>query len=122
MAKKQFAIWTVNGEDYKLKLSASKTCALEEKLGTGIINLITNGGVPSLKVMLLILHHAMQQWNASIKLKDVEELFDKYVDEGGSHLALFSDVILDVFKVSGFFSQTQVEKMEEAQEQAQDLL
>ena len=38
MARKQFQIWNVAGEEYKLKLSTSGICKLEEKLKTCVKN------------------------------------------------------------------------------------
>lgn len=122
MARKQFATWEVSGEEYNLKLKTSTLCKLEEKLGTSVLNVISNGGMPSLTVMLTITHYAMKDYNSNLKFTDVQNLFDKYIDEGGSQLKFFTDVVMDIFKVSGFFSEAQAEKMEEKQLQAEELL
>lgn len=122
MARKQFATWEVSGEEYNLKLKTSTLCKLEEKLGTSVLNVISNGGMPSLTVMLTIAHYAMKDYNSNFKFTDIQNLFDKYIDEGGSQLKFFTDVVMDIFKVSGFFSEAQAEKMEEKQLQAEELL
>ncbi|MGL4571981.1 MAG: DUF6096 family protein [Clostridium sp.] len=122
MARKQFAIWQVGEEEYKLKLKTSTTCSLEEKLGTSLINVISTGNMPSLTVMLTIAHYAIKDYNSNIKYKDVQDIFDTYIDEGGSQLEFFTKVIMDIYKVSGFFSQTQAEAMEEKQLQAEEML
>lgn len=122
MARKQFAIWEVAGEEYKLKLKTATLCSLEEKLGTNLMNVISDGGMPSLTVVLNIVHYAMKDYNSNIKYKDVQNLFDKYIEEGGSQAKFFTSVVLDIFKVSGFFSEAQAEKMEEKQLQAEELL
>lgn len=122
MARKQFAIWQVGDEEYKLKLKTSTLCDLEEKLGTSLMNVLGNGNMPALKIMLTITHYAMKDYNANIKFKDVQGIFDKYVDEGGSQLEFFTKVIMDIYKVSGFFTESQTEMMEEKQEEMKEML
>lgn len=122
MARKQFANWEVDGEEYKLKLKTSTVCKLEEKLGTSLLNVLSNGGMPSLSVMLTITHAAIKDYNSNIKRSDIEDMFDKYLDEGGSQLDFFTNVIMDIYKVSGFFTEKQAENMDEKQKEAQELL
>ena len=122
MARKQFAICEVDGEEYKLKLKTSTLCDLEEKLGTSLMNVLGNGNMPALKIMLTITHYAMKDYNSNIKFKDVQNLFDKYLDEGGNQLEFFSNVVMDIYKVSGFFTEAQTEMMEEKQERAQEIM
>lgn len=122
MARKQFAIWEVDGEEYKLKLKTSTLCDLEEKLGSSLMNVLGNGNMPALKIMLTITHYAMKDYNSNIKFKDVQNLFDKYLDEGGNQLEFFSNVVMDIYKVSGFFTEAQTEMMEEKQERAQEIM
>lgn len=121
MARKQFAIWEVGEEEFKLKLKTSTLCDLEEKLGTSLMNVLgVNNGMPSLKVMLIITHYAMKDYRANTKFKDVQDMFDKYIDEGGSQLEFFTKVVMDIYKVSGFFTEAQAEQMEEKQMKAQE--
>jgi len=42
--------------------------------------------------------------------------YDKYCSEGGTQLNLYVDVYLQVFMVSGFFSTSMVEDMEDSME------
>lgn len=122
MARKQFAIWQVGDEEFKLKLKTSTLCDLEEKLGTSLMNVLGNGNMPALKIMLTITHYAIKDYNANIKFKDVQDLFDKYLDGGGSQLEFFTKVLMDVYKVSGFFTEAQAEMVEEKQEKAEEML
>lgn len=122
MARKQFAMWQVGDEEYKLKLKTSTLCDLEEKLGTSLMNVLGNGNMPALKIMLTITHYAIKDYNANIKFKDVQNLFDKYVDEGGSQLEFFTKVIMEIYKVSGFFTEAQVEAVEEKMEKTEEML
>lgn len=122
MARKQFEIWTVGEDEYKLKLKTSTLCALEEKLGTSLMNVLGNGGMPSLSAMLTITHFAMKDFHSNIKLKDVQDIFDRYLDNDGSQLEFFSTTIMGIYTVSGFFTKAQMEQMEEKKEEVKELL
>ncbi len=123
MARKVFAIWKVGEEEYKLKLTTSSITEVEEKLKVGLMDVLGNARtLPPLKIMLTITHSAMKQFNNSIKEKEVYNIFDKYVEEGGSQLDFFTNVFMEIYKVSGFFTEAQTEQLEEGQEKAQELL
>ena len=53
--------------------------------------------------------------------EDVQKMFDRYCEEGGTQMTFMVDVLMEVYKVSGFFSENQAEtmdaKMEEVKEQ-----
>ena len=111
---KPFEIWEVNGEEYKLKLKTSSIIALEEKFDTSLMNLLAMGeSIPPLNVMLQVTHHAIKDYNHSIKLNDVYDLFDKYCEEGGSQLDFYQKIYMGIFQVSGFFTPSMTTKMQE---------
>lgn len=116
---KQFAIWKVKDREYKLKLKTSAVCQLEDKLKCNLLNLVD--GVPPLSTMLLVTHAAMKDWEHGIKFTEVQDLFDEYCEDGGSQTDFMTDIFLEIYSVSGFFSQAQSEaiseKMAEAKEQ-----
>lgn len=122
MARKQFATWEVDEKEYKLKLSTSSICKLEEKLGTSLINVMGNGGMPPLSTMLTVTHVAMKDYNANVKRSDMDNIFDKYIENGGSQLEFFTEVFMNIYQVSGFFTEAQTELMEEKQAEAKELL
>lgn len=111
-----FATWTVKEEDYKLKLRASSTIELEKKLGCPVLDVVK--GIPSLEVALTVVHYAMKDWNNGTRREDVLRLYDDYCEEGGSLLDLFTNVIMDILKVSGFLSKVHAEKMDQKKEEA----
>lgn len=114
--RKPFAVWTVKGEDYKLKLTTDAICQLESKLNGNLLSVIET--LPPLNVMCGIIQAAMQKYHHGIKFNTVKELVDHYIDEDGSQLELFTDVIVPIFQVSGFFSVELGEAMEENLETA----
>ena len=117
--RKPFAIWKVGDEEYKLKLKSSDICEAEEALGGSLINFIgSESGLPLLKNMMIITHYAMRSWNHSIKLNDVYDIYDKYIEEGGSQVDFFSSVYMDVYQVSGFFSKSQSKELEKTAKEA----
>lgn len=119
--RKPYAIWTVNGIDYKLKLTTSAIIELENKLRGNLINVL-DMGVPPLETMLGIVHGAIKKFHHGTTFEKVKVLFDDYCDEGGSQVAFLTDVILPLFEVSGFFSPKQAEKMTEGLDEAKEQL
>ncbi len=114
-----WATWEVDGSEYKLKLTVGAITKLEEQFKTNLINVLD--GVPALKIMLTVTHAAMQKFHHGIKYKEVEDLFEKYIDEGGSQTEFLTDVFMPIYQASGFFSgsmaETVNEKLDEAKEQ-----
>ena len=92
---------------------------LEEQFKTNLINVLD--GVPALKIMLTVTHAAMQKFHHGVKYKEVEELFEKYIDGGGSQTEFLTDVFMPIYQASGFYSgsmaETMSEKLDEAREQ-----
>ena len=121
--RKPYAVWIVDGRDYKLKLTTQAVINLENKLGMNLLSVVSsvdNGNFPPLKVMLLIAHQAMQKFEHGIKEDDVIDLFDKYQEEGGTQMTFMTDVFLPIYQVSGFFSQAQTQSMDKRLETAKE--
>lgn len=101
-----FAIWTIGENEYKLKLKTSEIERLERQYGIGnIMNPIINAGdgqIPSLVYMLDVIHAALQKFHHGYSRTDTADLYDNYLDEGGSQTELLK-LITEIFKVSGFF-------------------
>lgn len=109
-----YAKWEVNGVEYKLKLDTSTITKLEEQFKTNLLNIImTDNSIPALKNMLTITHGAMLKYHHGIKYKDVEALYDKYTEEGGSQTSFMMNVFIPIYQASGFFSSSADETMNE---------
>jgi len=115
-----FAVWTVDGTEYRLKLTTAVICQLEDKFKRNLLNLLD--GVPPLAVMLTITQGAMKNWNHGVKYADVQNLFDKYCEEGGTQLSFMTDVLMEIYKVSGFFSEDQQTEMDRKLEEVKEVL
>jgi hypothetical protein len=92
----------IGNKEYKLRLGANESLEAEKALGKPLISVVA--GFPSIKDALIILHQSMQRFQANIKLKDVYEIFDEYVEDGGSLIEL-TGIMVDVLKVSGIFAE-----------------
>ena len=114
--RRPYVSWTVGGKEYKLKLTTDGICQLEKTTKCNLLTLLDT--IPALNVMCGIIHVSLHRYHHGISFKDVKELVDKYIDEGGSQLELFTNVLLPLFEVSGFFSVEMGQTMSENVEMA----
>lgn len=123
--KKPFQTWEVGGESYKLKLETAGISELEQKYKTNLMNVMGtgSGGMPALTVMLDVAHVALRKYHHGIKREAMNQIFDKYLEEGGSQLNFYTEIYMGIFTVSGFFSTSLANQMEGAiEEAAQEIL
>lgn len=120
--RKPFALWEVGGKTYKLKLRTPEIVELEQKYKTNLMNIMGSGqgGMPALSVMLDVAHAAMKDWQHGITKNEVQSLFSKYVEEGGSQLSFYMTVYMEIFTVSGFFSVNLSNQMSGALQEAKE--
>lgn len=116
---KLFQLWKVSDEEeYKLKLQGQQIAELEAKLGGKNLMAWLGDGTSitaPLRVMLMIIHGAMQRYHHNIKMQDVYAIYDRYVENGGTMVSLYSDVYIPLFQVSGFFPIEQTETKAETE-------
>lgn len=109
--KKIYTTITVNDEEYKLKLTTQEIIRLEKKHGS-LFNFLAhmgNGAMPPLETLLDILHGAMLKYNSNVKMNDVYTIYEGWQDEGHSFVD-FIQLIIEIFKVSGFIPDVQKEE------------
>lgn len=93
--RKPFIIWKIGEEEYKLKLTTGEISRLEQMYGGSLINLLnTETGMTPLCTMLDIVHGGLQKFNSNIDRSDVNDMFDRYIDEGGSQTEFLSDILI----------------------------
>lgn len=102
-----YTIWKVGEVDHKLRLTTRQAVVVEEKLGVNLLKLFMprqdeEFPLPPLKVMLVVIHGALQKFEHGITLDDVYDMHDDYVDAGGDQTSLLTDVIIPLFENSGF--------------------
>ncbi|MBA4700730.1 MAG: hypothetical protein H2212_15000 [Ruminococcus sp.] len=110
--RKAFHVWEVSGTQYKLKLTTSNICMLEDKYKRNLLDLVSTGSFPPLNLMLTIIQAAMLPFHHGIKYESIQAIYDSYVEDGGSQTDLLSSVLMPTLAVSGFFTPEQAESME----------
>ena len=93
--------------EYKLRLGANEIINLERKLQDNPLNVlmkIEDDGLPKIETLLYILHGSLQRFHHGITLEDVADIYDNYVESGGTFTDLLTEMV-EVFKVSGFFKE-----------------
>lgn len=97
---------TVKDIDYKCRLNARACVDLEKKLGTNPLNLFmeiaNTSKLPELNTLITILQASLVQYQHGMSIDKTYELYDNFVDEGHNMMDLIP-VIMEIFKVSGFF-------------------
>ncbi|MEE1517257.1 MAG: hypothetical protein UF228_06635 [Lachnospiraceae bacterium] len=111
-----FAIWEVGGKKYRLKLKTAGIQAIEQKYKQNMLMFLND--MPSLSFMLEVVHEAMVPWHKGVKIQHVQALYDKYIEDGGSNIAFWRDVFIEVYKASGFFTQEMLQNMAEENQNA----
>lgn len=103
----------INGTEYKARLTAKACVDLEKKLGTNPLNVFmkiaNEGAVPELNTLIAILQASLTHYQHNITLDKTYEIYDDFVDEGHTLIDLVP-MIMDIFKVSGFFKEEKEEK------------
>lgn len=96
-----FVNFEVGNNSYKLRLNTRSIVLLEKQLGCNPLNVFGAGDtIPTITVMVSILHASLQQYNHGITLNDAYDIFDEFLAEGKASTD-FIPVILDIYKASG---------------------
>ena len=106
-----YAVWTVDGHEYKLKLTAVDITKLEQRYRRNLLLYLTDDGIPAIADMLTVIQAAMRLYNHGMTFLNVQNIYDKYVDEGGDQNKLLAEVLMPLLSVSGFFTQSQAETL-----------
>lgn len=102
--------FTAGGNEYKLRLNTRDVVALEKRLGCNPMAIFGDGKtIPTVTVMVAILHASMQPYNHNITLDKAYDIFDEWLSDGHS-MTDFLAVIVDVYKVSGIIPDEVTEK------------
>lgn len=104
--------FSAGNKDYKLRLNTRNTVMLEKQLGCNPLSIFGDGEtIPTITVMVSILHASMQQYQHSISLNDAFDIFDTWLDDGHSSTD-FIPIILDIYKASGIIPKDKIEEEE----------
>lgn len=93
--------FTAGNQQYKLRLNIRSTVALEKQLGVNPLMIFEDGDkIPTITVMVSILHASLQQYHHSIGLNEAFNIFEAWLNDGNT-VVDFLPVIIDIYKVSG---------------------
>ena len=103
----------IGEKDLKLRLDARSCVDLERKLGKSPLAIFMqeDKALPTLEELITILHGSLQKYNKGFTLEKTYDLYDLYVEEGNTFTD-FIPVIMEIFKVSGFFKEEEVKNAE----------
>lgn len=86
---------------YKLRLNTRNIVALEKQLGCNPVSIFGRGDtIPTVTVMVTVLHASLQQFQHGISMDDAYNIFDDYLNDGHS-MTDFIPVILEIYRTSG---------------------
>ena len=98
----------VGDKEYKCRLNAKACVDLEKKLGTNPLNIFvaisTSNEVPKIEDMIAIFHASLQCYEHGISIEETYSIYDKFIDDGKT-LMDFIPIVVDIFRVSGFFKE-----------------
>lgn len=93
--------FSAGNRDYKLRLSTRAIVSLEKQLGCNPLGIFGNGDtIPTVTIMVQILHASLQQYHHGITLDDAFGIFDNYLADGHT-MTDFLPVIIEIYKTSG---------------------
>lgn len=102
----RYVLWKVDGEEYKLRLGVSDIIALERRMNgrnpMDMLMQIQQGRLPSTTAVLAVIHAAMQKFHHSTTIQDVQRIYERYLQAGGTFTDLIP-VVMEVFEDAGFF-------------------
>ena len=88
-------------KQYKLRINTRNVVQLEKTLGCNPLAIFGDGEtVPTITVMVSVLHAALQQYHHGIGINEAYDIFDEYLADGNTAID-FVPVILEIYKVSG---------------------
>lgn len=102
----KFYTMMVNGEEYKMRLTAGAIMQIEKKLGKPLFKALETIQENMVETITTIIWGAMQPLNAGFTMEKATTLFDDYIDDGHSIEELMQD-INGLFEASGFFKKGQ---------------
>ena len=89
---------------YKLRLTTHGIVSLEKALGCNPLQIfmgIDEDILPKVSDMMLVLHQMLQPYEHGLKMEDVYEIYDAFIEDGNTIWDLVP-IIIEVFQDAGF--------------------
>lgn len=99
-------------KELKLRLTSRAAVELENRIGGNPLNelmAMQNGRLPTTRFIAENLKASLQKFEHGFGENEVYDLLDEYTDDGGTLMELVP-VLIEVYKVSGFFKTAEKKK------------
>lgn len=93
-----YVLWTVNGKEYRLRLTTFNSIQVEKQLGMGLTEAVNH--LMDSTVVIMILWGAFQPYSHGMNFREVCDLYDNYIAGGGSAEKIV-DVLLQLLAQVG---------------------
>lgn len=102
--KMPFYTLTGGGVDYRLCFAAAAVVAAEEKLGQGLLSVLSDQNqLLQVGTQVVLLHAALQKYQHGIKMTDVCDLYDEILAEAnGTGIQVVATALMGAMEASGF--------------------
>lgn len=107
-----FYTLAADGHEYKLKLTTASKIEAEKRLGFSLLEAPEN--ITKAETFAVILWAALQKYHHNMTIQKVYDLIDK-LEDAGYTISEKADLLLEIMKVSGFFTQEDLQEMEKKQ-------
>lgn len=107
--RKPYVLWSVQGQEYKLKLTTGVIRKLEQGFGKSLLVAVLDEGIPPISTVATLLQAALLKFHHGIKSHAVDELLDSYIEDGGTQITLLQDVVYPLMGDAGFFTPAQMD-------------
>ena len=102
--------FNAGNNSYKLRLTTRSIVALEKQLGMNPLAIFGNGDkIPTITVMVQILHASLQALEHGITLDNAYGIFDTWLADGHA-MTDFIAVLIEIYKASGLIQGDGAEK------------
>ena len=91
---------------YECKLRTKDLVDLERYLGRNPLNELFGDDIPKLDTLLAVLYYSMRKEQPALKMGDIYDIFDTYMEEGGDYKSL-SLFVSDLLKDSGLLGKSE---------------
>ena len=107
----------IGDKQLKLRLDARGAVQLEKKLNKSPLSIFMKADkeLPTLTELIAVLHASLQKYNKGYTEDKTFDLYDEYIEMGNTFTD-FIPIVMDIFKVSGFFKEEEEEATEVIEE------
>jgi len=108
---------TVGNKEFRLKMTTATKIEAEKRLGFSLLDAPEQ--ITKAETFAIVLWAALQKYQSNYPLTKVYDLIDDMEDEGVT-IGGKADILLEIMKVSGFFTPEQLLEMEAEKEKEAD--